>query len=54
MDGSPANARMVLPDGFIWKEAEIVNTELLECSGEGLDFHTENSSGFLAQVEYNV
>ena len=54
MDGSEASARMVLPKGFIWGEAEIVNTEMLECSGEGFDFHAQDSSGFLAQVEYNV
>ena len=54
MDGKPANARMVLPDGFIFKDAAIVNSELCEVKGGGLDFHHANTNGFISDVAYNV
>lgn len=54
MDKSEANARMVLPGGFIWKDSEIVNTKLCEVNVEGLSFRHENSNAFLSEVEYNV
>ena len=54
MDGKPANARMVLPDGFIFKDAAIVNSELCEVKAGGLDFHHANTNGFISDVAYNV
>jgi len=54
MDNSEANALMVLPDGFIWKESEVVNTKHCEVNTEGLSFRHENSSAFLSHVEYNL
>lgn len=54
MDGSEADVHVVLPGGFIWKDGQIVNTAVCEVSAEGLAFRHENSSGFLAYVEYNV
>ena len=54
MDGSEANARMVLPDGFIWQDSEMVNTEHCEVKAGDLDFSFQNSSAFLSQVEYNL
>jgi hypothetical protein len=54
MDKSEANARMVLPGGFIWKDSEIVNTKVCDVNVEGLTFRHENSSAFLSAVEYNV
>jgi len=54
MDNSEANALMVLPNGFIWKESEVVNTKHCEVNTEGLSFRHENSSAFLSHVEYNL
>ena len=54
MDNSEANARMVLPEGFIWKESEIVNTKACEVDAMGLSFKHENSSAFLSEVKYNI
>lgn len=54
MDNSEANARMILPDGFIWKDSEIVNTKICEVNAQGLSFRHENSSAFLSEVEYNI
>lgn len=54
MDNTEANARMVLPDGFIWKDSEIVNTKVCDVNIDGLSFQHENSNAFLSEVEYNV
>ncbi len=54
MDNSEANARMVLPGGFIWQDSEIVNTKNCEVNAQGLSFRHENSSAFLSEVNYNV
>ena len=54
LDGSEVNARMVLPGGFIWQDAEMVNTEMCEVTVDDLDFRHQNSSAFLSQVEYNL
>jgi hypothetical protein len=54
MDNSIADAHMVLPRGFIWKDSEIVNTKLCEVNIEGLKFQHGNSSAFLSEVEYNI
>jgi hypothetical protein len=54
MDGKPANARMVLPEGFIFKDAKIVNSELCEVKAGELNFRHTNTNGFLSDVAYNV
>lgn len=54
MDNSEADARMLLPSGFIWKDSEMVNTKQCEVNVEGLSFRHENSSAFLSEVEYNI
>lgn len=54
MDGKPANARMVLPDGFIFKDAAIVNSELCDVKAGGLNFHHTNTNGFISDVAYNA
>lgn len=54
MDNSESNARMLLPDGFIWKDSEMVNTRHCEVNVEGLSFRHDNSSAFLSEVNYNT
>jgi hypothetical protein len=54
MDGAEADVTMVMPDGFIWKNGEMVNTETCEVNAKGISFKFNNSSAFLSQVEYNV
>lgn len=54
MDGSAANARLVLPDGFIFKDAVIVNTEACQVNAGGLNFRHANTNGFISNVGYNV
>lgn len=54
MDNSEANARMILPGGFIWEDSEIVNTKICEVNAQGLSFKHENSSAFLSEVKYNI
>jgi hypothetical protein len=45
---------MVLPDGFIFKDAAIVNSELCDVKTGGLNFHHANTNGFLSDVTYNA
>lgn len=54
VDGSEASARMVLPGGFIWQDAEMVNTEMCEVKAGAFAFSFKDSSAFLSQVEYNI
>ncbi len=54
MDGAEANARMILPDGFIWRDSQLVNTNQCEVHAAGLEFQHNDSSAFLSQVEYNL
>ena len=54
MDGSEANARLVMPDGFIFKDGTIVNVDEGQVHGAGLDFTYSNSSAFIAEVAYNA
>lgn len=53
MDNSEADVRMLLPNGFIWKDSAIVNTVACEVNAAGLSFRHENSNAFLSEVEYN-
>ena len=54
MDGSEANARLVMPDGFIFKDGAIVNAADGHVHGPGLDFSYGMSSAFIAEVAYNA
>jgi len=54
MDGSEANARLVMPDGFIFKDGAIVNVDSGRVHGAGLDLNYSMSSAFIAQVAYNA
>jgi hypothetical protein len=54
MDQGEADAHMVLPGGFIWRDGKIVNTDRCEVTLPGLLFHHANSSAFFSDVEYNV
>jgi hypothetical protein len=54
MDGGEADAHMVLPSGFIWKDGVIVNTESCEVNAPGLTFRHSGSSAFFSEVAYNV
>lgn len=54
MDQSEADAHMILPQGFIWKDGLIVNTDSCEVDAPGLAFHHSGTSGFFSEVDYNV
>ena len=54
MDKSEADAHMVLPGGFIWKDGLIVNTDSCKVSAPGLEFSHSDSSAFFSEVEYNT
>jgi hypothetical protein len=54
MDGSEANARLVMPEGFIFKDGAIVNAADGHVHGPGLDFSYGMSSAFIAEVTYNA
>ena len=45
---------LVLPFGFIFRDARIVNTDQCEVTLPGLEFHHANSNAFFSEVEYNV
>ena len=53
MDGSEANARLVLPGGFIFTDAAVVNVDEGRVHGGGLEFTYDHSSAFIADVAYN-
>jgi hypothetical protein len=54
MDGSPADARLVLPSGFIFREAQIRNSDRCDVRAPGLTFSHRGSNAFISQVEYNL
>jgi hypothetical protein len=54
MDGSEANARLVMPEGFIFRDGAIVNVDSGRVRGHGLDFTYSMSSAFIAEVAYNA
>ena len=54
MDGSEANARLVMPDGFIFKDAVIANVDKGEVHGGGLEFAYQGSNAFISQVTSNA
>jgi hypothetical protein len=53
MDGSEANARLVLPGGFIFTDGAVVNVDEGWVHGGGLEFTYDHSSAFIADVAYN-
>jgi hypothetical protein len=54
MDNSEADAHMVLPSGFIWKDGVILNTDSCNVDAPGLEFSHSGSSAFFSNVEYNT
>ena len=54
MDQSEADAHLVLPSGFIFRDARIVNTDKCEVMLPDLQFQYTDSSAFFSEVEYNV
>lgn len=51
--GGEANARLVMPTGFIFTDGDIVNTDACTVNAPGLRFSYQNTSAFYAQVQYN-
>jgi hypothetical protein len=54
MDGSEANVRLVMPDGFIFRDGIIVNVDEGHVHGGGLQFDYSGSSAFICDVAYNA
>ena len=54
MEGEEANARMLLPEGFIWQDALLVNTDRGSASTSKIDFAIGGSNAFFSEVAYNV
>jgi hypothetical protein len=54
MDQREADAHLVLPSGFIFRDARIVNTDNCEVTLSDLQFQHANSNAFFSEVEYNV
>jgi hypothetical protein len=54
MAGDEANVRMLLPDGFIWRDALIVNTDDGRASAPKFSFTLSNTNAFFSQVAYNT
>jgi hypothetical protein len=54
MDGSEADVHLVMPSGFVFRDALIANTNQCETKATGLSFRHRNSSAFLSEVAYNV
>jgi hypothetical protein len=54
MNNAEADAHMVLPSGFIFKDGVILNTDSCRVNAPGLQFSHTNSSAFFSDVEYNT
>lgn len=54
MDGSEANLRLVMPDGFIFKDGVVVNVDDGHVHAPGMRFDYSGSSAFIADVAYNA
>ncbi len=54
MDQSEADAHLVLPSGFIFRDARIVNTDKCEVTLSDFQFQHANSNAFFSEVECNV
>ena len=53
MDKSEADVHMVIPNGFQWHDAVIVNTDEATLNADGVSFGYKDSSAFIADCEYN-
>lgn len=53
MDGSEADAHLVLPAGFAWRDAVIANTDEAQADVAGLAYGYRDSSAFIADCAYN-
>jgi hypothetical protein len=54
MDGSEADAHLVLPNGFIFRDAELLNSVRCNVHAPGLSFSHEGSHALFSDVAYNV
>ncbi len=54
MDGSEADAHLVLPNGFIFRDAELLDSIRCEVRVPGLSFVHEGSHALFSDVAYNV
>jgi len=54
MDGSEADAHLVLPHGFIFRDAELLNSVRCQVHAAGLSFSHEGSHALFSDVAYNV
>lgn len=54
MDGSEADAHLVLPNGFIFRDAELLDSIRCEVRAPGLSFAHEGSHALFSDVAYNV
>jgi hypothetical protein len=54
LDKSEADAHMVLPSGFIFKDGVVLNTDSCRVNAPGLQFSHSKSSAFFSDVEYNT
>ena len=52
--GDEAKARMILAEGFIWQDSELVNTETGRAKSKHIDFTLNDSNAFVSQVAYNT
>ena len=52
--GDEANARMVLPQGFIWQDALIGNTSKARAKSKQIDFKHADTNAFFSEVTYNA
>ena len=54
MDKSETEAHMLLPQGFIFRDGRMLNTDQCEVTLPGLQFKHAGSSAFFSEVEYNL
>jgi hypothetical protein len=54
MDGSEADAHLVLPNGFIFRDAELLNSIRCKVHAPELSFSHEDSHALFSDVAYNV
>lgn len=54
LDQSEADAHLMLPAGFIYRDGRIVNTDKCEVMLPDLEFQYINSNAIFSEIEYNV
>ena len=54
MNNEPADVYLTIPDGFLFRNGEMISTKHCRVEVDGLSFEYENSSAFFDVVEYNV